>query len=235
MKISTTMERESNFELLRIVAILLVLILHADFFALEGPYAEEIVNQPIDSSLRILFQAISVVCVDVFVMISGWFGIRPSIKGFCNLLFQIAFYLVLIYLLALVTGNAKLSTNGMLDLLLATPSNWFLKAYICLYLFAPVLNLFTQHVSRKGFGQFLVLFFIFQTIYGWIFAKSTSYIQGGYSPISFMGLYLLARYIRIHKPIWSIYPIKKYIICYLIVIVFVTVICVTPPIYKCRL
>lgn len=41
---------------------------------------------------------------------------------------------------------------------------------------------------------------MFQFIYGWIFSSSTSFIQDGYSTISFIGLYLLARYLKIYKP-----------------------------------
>lgn len=214
-------QRESNFELLRTIAILLVLILHANFFALEGPNVQDIINNPLDSILRIFFQAISIVCVNVFVMISGWFGIRPSRRGFCNLLFQIIFYLFLIYLLFILTGHATLSTSGILDLLLATPSNWFLKAYICLYFFAPILNSFVEYASRKEFKFFLISFFLFQTIYGWLFTKSTEYIQGGYSPLSFMGLYLLARYIRIYKPSWSLKPLQFQILYYLFLLALV--------------
>lgn len=222
-------QRESNYELLRSIAILLVLILHANFFALEGPNVQNIINNPLDSILRIFFQAISIVCVNVFVMISGWFGIRPSRRGFCNLLFQIIFYLSLIYLLLILTGHAILSTSGILDLLLATPSNWFLKAYICLYLFAPVLNSFVEYASQKEFKFFLISFFLFQTTYGWIFTKSTDYIQGGYSPLSFMGLYLLARYIRIYKPSWSLKPLKFQILYYLSLLALVVGTCIIPP------
>jgi len=50
--------RQSNFELLRIIAILLVLLLHADFFALNGPSVNEIESNTIDSTLRILFQTL---------------------------------------------------------------------------------------------------------------------------------------------------------------------------------
>lgn len=225
-------QRYSNFELLRIVAILFVLLLHANFFALEGPHTQDIASQPLDSTLRILFQTISIVCVDVFVMISGWFGIHPSKKSFCNLMFQIAFYLILIYVLAIAMGYATLSVKGFQDLFLTTPSNWFLKAYICLYIFSPTLNLFVQQASRKEFRVLLLSFFIFQTIYGWIFPKSTDYIQGGYSPISFMGLYLLARYIRIHKSKWSTNTIRNDIMLYIGITVCVIVVCITPPMLK---
>lgn len=51
-----TKQRDSNFELLRIIAILLVLVLHADFLSLEGPYPSEIVESPLDSFLRIFFR-----------------------------------------------------------------------------------------------------------------------------------------------------------------------------------
>ena len=225
-----TKQRDSSFELLRIVAILLVLVLHADFLSLEGPYPFEIVRKPADSFLRILFQTTSVVCVDVFVMISGWFGIRPSLKSSCNLIFQVFFYLILLYALALATGHASISIADFKHLLLASPSNWFIKSYICLYIFAPVLNFFVEYASRKQYQNILVAFYTFQLLYGWIFPTSTGYIHGGYSPISFMGLYLLAQYVRVYKPTWSQWSIRNDVLCYVVIAVGVALICFVPSV-----
>lgn len=47
--------RESNFELLRIIAMVMVLILHADFVALGHPDSVEIQRYPIISVIRIFF------------------------------------------------------------------------------------------------------------------------------------------------------------------------------------
>lgn len=224
-------QRQSNFELLRIIAILLVLILHADFYALEGPVANDIINNPTDSMLRILFQAIAIVAVNVFVMISGWFGINPSKKGFLNLIFQILFYSTLIYIGAVCFKFVPFTIKGMKDLILATSSNWFIKAYLQLYILSPVLNCFVKQASKSEFELVLIGFFVFQTIYGWLFPSSTYYIAGGYSPISFIGIYLLARYVRIHCPKWTRRPVRTYCITYLIMILCITAICFTPPMY----
>ena len=76
---------------------------------------------------------------------------------------------------------------------------WFVKCYLGLYLFAPVLNAFAERVPRSAFRLFLVSFFLFQTVYGWLMPSGAAYIEQGYSAFSFMGLYLLARYVRLHS------------------------------------
>lgn len=74
-------ERDSNMELLRMVAMFMVLLVHADYFALGAPSVEYIQTNQADSFLRIFFEAVSIVCVNVFVLISGYYGIRPTFKG----------------------------------------------------------------------------------------------------------------------------------------------------------
>lgn len=62
------MERQSNFELLRIIAMFLVLAVHANYFALDGgPSAQECATRVIPSMTRIVLESACIVCVDVFV------------------------------------------------------------------------------------------------------------------------------------------------------------------------
>ena len=161
-------------------------------------------------------------------MISGWFGIRPSLKSFCNLIFQVVFYLILLYILAHATGHASVSITDIKHLLLASPSNWFIKSYFCLYIFASALNFLVEHASRKQFRNILVAFYTFQILFGWLFPTATNYIQGGYSPISFMGLYLLAQYVRRYQPTWSQWRIRYDMLCYITLAIVVTLICFVP-------
>ena len=97
-------ERLSNFELLRIVAMFMVLLVHADFFSLGEPTAEECVTSPKDVIPRLLFWSLSIACVDIFVLISGWFGIKPRAKGICNFLFSVFFGLLGFMLLHVLLG-----------------------------------------------------------------------------------------------------------------------------------
>ena len=66
-----------------------------------------------------------------------------------------------------------------------------------LYLFAPVINSFIENASKKQVQIFLISFYLFQTVYAWISPNGAAFFQTGYSSISFIGLYMLARYIRL--------------------------------------
>lgn len=198
-------ERLSNIELLRLVAMLLVLVVHANFFALGSPTQHDTVVNPENALARFLFQSFAIVCVNVFVLISGWFGIKPSVKGFSNFIFQCLFFLCGIYLVMLVIGLLPLTLKGIAGCLVLLNWNWFIKAYIGLYILAPVLNAFVENASRKKYLCVLVSFFTFQTIYSWV-SNGAVFFEGGYSTMSFIGLYLLARYINVYKPRVAFYP-----------------------------
>jgi hypothetical protein len=70
-----------------------------------------------------------------------------------------------------------------------------------MYLFAPALNTFVEHATRRQFATVLLSFLAFQCIYGWLW-EGTKWFVAGYSAISFMWLYLLARYVRLHPVKW---------------------------------
>lgn len=222
-KMSCYKERESNIELLRIVLMVLVLVFHASYTSLEPPMKVDI-SVSLDSSfLRALSESFSVVCVNAFILISGWYGIKVRWSRFTELLFQVIFISISIYVVLRVFGLTQMiNTTEWIELLLIKHRGyWFVKAYIILYLFAPVLNAFVENVSSKQFKTFLFFFFIIQLIYG--FYHYGGWYAGGYSPLSFMGLYVLARYMRLYPS--RITQFSKYtdISLYLIISVFTAV------------
>lgn len=186
--------RQSNMELLRILAMFLILTVHADFWALGAPTQQECYSAPLSSLTRILIESIAILSVNVFVLISGWFTIRPSVKGFCDFIFQCAFFFIGIYAVLIFLGLSELSVDGLRICLLLTPKSWFIKAYTGLYILSPVLNIFCEKASKRQLAVVITAFFIFQTIYG--VTGTAKFIESGYSTFSFIGLYLLARYIR---------------------------------------
>jgi len=201
--------RQSNFELLRIVAMFLVLVVHADFAALGQPTHLDAVNQTGVILWRYLFEGLAIVCVNVFVLLSGWFGIRPSGKGFGKFIFQVAFFSISLFVFNLAMGWSCFEWNNLFTALTFTsvPANeyiplyWFIVSYIGLYLLAPVLNAYVEKASQKQLGWTIILFYAFQTLYGWLLGSEWTIFKDGYSTLSFIGLYLLAQYV--HK-----YPMK---------------------------
>ena len=194
----TLKTRDSNMELLRITAMVLVLVVHANFRALPVPGPLHIVMAPVSSLLMFLTEGISICAVDLFVLLSGWYGIRFKGSRLAELLFQVLFFGVFALGVSAVFWPQELQNDVVGRLFMLNPGNyWFIKAYVGLYLLSPVLNAFVEHATRRQFAVVLITFYAFQFIFGWYF-DATTWFRGGYSLPSFIGLYLLARYMRLY-------------------------------------
>ena len=191
------LERDSNMELLRIVCMLLVIVLHADYMSLGGPSQPDTVCNAVGTFTKIFIFAFSMVSVNCFILISGWYGIRPKIKRLAGLLFQVFFICGFSLLLYSQLSHHKLEFSDLKSYLLLTDDLWFVKSYIILYLLSPALNAFGKWANQRQYRLVLAGLFIFQTVYGWLSA-GVIWIAGGYSPYSFIFLYLLAQYMRLY-------------------------------------
>jgi len=201
--------RQSNFELLRILAMFFVLVVHADFKTFGSPGLSDFQSSLLNAFTRTFIEFLSIVCVNVFILISGWFGIRPTIKGFCNFIFQCLYFIVGIYLVMLLLGYAPINPREIMGLVGLTTDDWFIKSYIGLYILAPVLNKFIENTTKRQLGITIVAFFCFQTYFGSL--RSALFICDGYSTFSFIGLYLLARYLKLYGKSLANYGIYIYL------------------------
>lgn len=194
---NSSAKRQTGIELLRIIAMLFVLILHADYLALGYPKQSIIKADPLSAIPSVLLENLAVVSVNVFVMISGWFGLRPSWKGAFKLLYQCFFLSLFVLFGAFVyiqfTGEKILTANNAIDSL---KDFWFLWTYLILYAVSPLLNSFVEHSGKKKLLHFLIIFYALQFICE--FFVDSRYYNNGYSVLSFMGLYLLARYLKLY-------------------------------------
>jgi len=201
--------RESNIELCRIVTMLLVLIVHSDFATLGNPTNWETPH------LGLLFsQSLSVVGVNVFVLISGYFSIRPKKQSVFRLLYCCFFYAVLFAFFSYYNNSFSLY-----QLLFVSEANWFVSAYLGLMLLSPVLNVYVENISKKTFAWTILVLLVFQTWYE-VVPKFIPDFHGGYSILSFCILYLIARYLFLYPPI--ITSMGKCLFAYFIITIFLT-------------
>ena len=189
-------ERESNIEILRIIAMLMIVLLHANYASLGEPNRNDILTAPFSSFWRVFSEQLCIVGVNVFVLISGWFGIKPSTKGLCSIVFQVLFWGILIFLLG-IGFKLDIPYNETAKVFWFGSYYWFIIAYVVLYILSPVLNAFIEKASPKQFITVLIGSFSSEFIYGWI-VFSEEYNQG-YTVVSFISLYLLARFIRLYS------------------------------------
>lgn len=81
--------RQSNIELLRMIAMFMILVIHANMVSLPHPTTGELFSNPLPTITRYFFESIGIVGVDIFVLISGWFLVNTRAKSFYSLFFQI--------------------------------------------------------------------------------------------------------------------------------------------------
>ena len=215
--------RDSNMELLRIVAMLMVLIIHADYMSLGSPTGADTNSAPIESFIKIFVYSLTTVCVNCFVLLSGWYGLRPKIHRFAEIIFQMLFLSGISLFCYYLLKEENPDIEDIKSLLLLTDDLWFIRCYIILYLLSPLLNSFSNVASKRQFQLVLGGLFAFQTIYGWAFA-SVSWFDGGYSPLSFMLLYLISQYMRHYPSKCTNLSSNSYIILYLCISALGTVI-----------
>ncbi len=184
--------RQSNIELCRIVSIVLVILVHTTFQSIGWD----------SSSFGILLlAAFSIIGVNVFVLITGFFSTEPKKISLANLLFICLFWMII----RVAIGYSFGQTITWRDFFFVTRSNWFIPSYLCLLFFTPVLNAFCDSASKRALlGVTLALLF-FEIWFDLLppHPRVSLGSQRGYSVLSFMALYLMARYLRLYgAPRW---------------------------------
>lgn len=153
------LERDSNMELLRAISMLLVLVVHANFTALSVPDAQYISINALSAFFRFLTESFSIIAVNVFVLLSGWYGIHPKMTRFGRFLFQVLFFGVICMCIEWALSG-RMPQNVILTILTLSPSSnyWFFKTYLALFIISPVLNSFVENAKRRQFEYVLVGF-----------------------------------------------------------------------------
>lgn len=192
-------KRNSNIELLRIISMLLVLLIHFSSVHLI-PSPEKLSFDTANTILNLCLRSISFVCVNCFILISGYFGIRWKIRSFSNLIFQILFWLAVGVAFAKIIG-IKYDGSVLGACLSMINGRWFIPAYISLYVVAPLLNAFIEKSSTKQLLRYIIIFYIFSTLYGY-FMFSMEFNEG-MSLISLIGIYLTGSYLHREDKILS--------------------------------
>lgn len=206
--------RQSNIELLRLVSMLMVVLVHCNFLSLSVPTINEINSDILSAWSRYFFEALTIICVNEFILISGYFTIKPSMKGISNFLFMCIFYSFGFLILYCILKN-EFSLRDLYKSLFLGSDYWFVKSYLALYLISPVLNVFLKSITRKQLLYFIIIFYIYQTYFN-LFQDSTGFIRSGYSVWSFIGLYFIGYYIKQY----GMYVVKlsnrKLFLCYIV-------------------
>lgn len=185
-------ERLSNFELLRIVSILLILTMHS----LSQVQVSEL--STFNVYLSHVVSSIGNIGVSCFVLISGYFGIKFKLQRFVQLAFLTTLYTVVVYLFQ----KGFVFNGGIVKAFLVVPlyENWFVSCYLLLALFSPFLNDFVQKLSKIQYAKLLAVMIVCFCMLPTAFNTPwyTVIFGGGKCLPYVIFLYLMGRFLRLH-------------------------------------
>lgn len=204
LKVSSKIQRSSNFELLRILAMLAIIAGHFSSHGCSVTLSNNLIKVPFIKAafLQALYFG-AYFGVSIFILLSGYFLIKQPFRvtKFIKLLLQYLFYSILILLIAakfhIVKVNYILIVTALFPLV---GFNWFADAYILLYIFFPFLNRMILYLKKSELEFFIVtgaiIWYLIPTI-SVIFAMNINMFFS--NAIMFIYLYCVGAYIRIFQ------------------------------------
>lgn len=188
MRMISKAERDSNFELLRILCIVGIVIMHTNGAYMKTCTGINLIWSELENSI---FQA----GVSIFVLISGYFGIKTTVKKVVRLELEILFYSVISAVISCLYAGDSWVTLIKAFLPISTGRYWFMTSYMILMLFASFINQAVEQLSKVNLQKLLLLMFlIFSVLPTFIYFHVMK--DGGKGIANMLFLYLLGRYIK---------------------------------------
>ena len=159
------MERKSNIEILRILAMLLVVLSHVSYHGVNdliGGY-KNISNHFNESLLRCLLTG-NLGNV-IFMMITGYFlceSKNVKLDKLLKVVVQVLTYSILCYLTSVCVGINTISVKNIFVAItpLSHSTYWYFSAYVLVYLLHPYLNMVINSSTDKGFVYLLIIMIV---------------------------------------------------------------------------
>ena len=179
-------DRQTNIELCRLISIIMVMLLHTTWQSL-GPEM---------NFWAYFLEGFTIIGVNVFVLITGYFSASPKKSSLINLVFICLFWGI-IRVICRFVYDAPVTYQY---LFFVTKSNWFIASYIGLLLFAPILNLFCSTVNKRVLWGGVIILLLYELWFDWMppYPETRIGAKNGYSVLSFIILYLLARAVKLY-------------------------------------
>ena len=211
--LNVSCERQSNLELLRIIAMFVIVMHH---YVVNSGLIQVIYDNPynFNSLLLLILGWGGKTAINCYIFITGYFMCKKDItaKKFARLFSEVLFYNIIIYTIFVVSGYEDFSIKACIKNILPITAidSGFTSAFLVFYLFIPFLNIFIKALSEKQHLMFLILLLSVYTIWPSLkFNVAFNYVTW------FCVLYFMAAYYRLYeKPKLN----KKYFYKYFAVI-----------------
>lgn len=198
MKNKSTDKRNMGLEYLRICSMLMIILLHA--IDHSGLLKTIVLGSPLYYYEQFLYALVQV-CVNCFVLISGYFLINSKFKPekLVSLWIEVVFYSLIIKIIMMIFGEIPFSIFSLVSCFVPvlTGRYWFVTIYFGMYLLSPFINSAIKAMNQKQHGSLLILLFVLFSVMISIYPSFKGMNSGnGWGLTWFIVLYFIAAYIR---------------------------------------
>lgn len=197
----TSLKRSSNFELLRILAMLMIVASHATQHSGNGDWALISGKFSLNVFTTYLFGTYGQTGVILFVIISSWFLCTSSSVHYgkaVRLYFQTMISSVAIFFFVKFGGFEPVGIKEFVKALL-TPGfggYWFIRTYLLFYLIVPFMQKAIQAADEETHRKLLVVLTIFLALFSFFISG----IEGEFGLVGvFIYVFIAVSYLKKHE------------------------------------
>lgn len=190
--------RNSNFELLRILAMFMIVLIHANRYLFQFAFGRGAVF------FNGMVNGVCNIGVTCFILISGYYGMKPDVGKFVRMeCMMITYSLAETVLLCVVTpeqmqGAALLEQLVKSFLPFITRKYWFYSSYVCLLFFSGYIQRFIDRLSKQEFQRLLCLLLVLFSVLPTMFYFEII-PDNGKGLVQMIMIYMIGRYIRMYR------------------------------------
>lgn len=195
--------RQANYELLRILAMAMVITLH--FFSKGGLLKSFAKNFATGDYIIWLAEAFCTVAVNVYVLISGYFLVeaafscRKVVRLWAQVLFYSAGVPAVCMAVGILQGNEISADRAVTWILpIMREHYWFATIYLLLYVLSPLLGRAVKGMDKKQLQTVLCILLVIGSVSKTILPVNIAIDTGGYDLLWFICLYLTAAWLRLY-------------------------------------
>lgn len=184
-------QRNSTFELLRIIAITFIFLHHCLIRLGLMNYWNGDVDIQSHKILGICLNSFFIIGVNLFILISGYFSIKFKFSKIIKLLCII----LICQLIYLFFAKGDTVQKILYDIVFLKTENSFIPSYIALFLLSPLLNKALNAYSFQDLKKIVLLVTIVNVFMGFTLGY-VSIDPNGYNLFNFIYLYILGYFLR---------------------------------------
>ena len=194
-------ERNSSVEIYRILAVFSVLVVHYNGWFLGGmPESFDFSHPTAHRIGQVILEALSICCVNCFLVISGYFGIRLRVASVVKFIVLLLGIFLPFYFLDCIVGETPLTLKTFwANCRVITRGGYFVQGYLMLMLLSPMLNAFVEQ-QGKNIIKWLLMLVGVEFWFDCLTTEQTSLgFNQGYSVAHFCLVYLIGRSIFLYQ------------------------------------